>query len=471
VPEIDLLSCAFGSVTAPAGHGKTHLIAETLRSAKFPKPTLVLTHTNAGRRALEKRLTDAKVLPTAFRVSTIDSWTIRAATWFPARSGVRPEALRLENQSADYPSIRRAALHLLRSGDVSELVQASYSRVLVDEYQDCTQSQHQLVMELAQLVPTCVLGDPLQAIFGFKEPVVHWKDEVLPRFPSLGNMETPWRWDRAESPKLGRWLRDCRDRLEAGEPIDLRRVCDEHVVWVDTNGMQPLQASRSALAHASQADKSVLVLANSCAAAYRNKLASRSPGFSVVEALELKELSKFGQRFDIHGESAPNELVKFSSTLMTGLEPKKLGQRIATLVRNGGHKAALPHEAALVDFARERTYATGARALSEMRRAADVRLFRHQSYRALWGAFRIAAHESVPFDEAVSSARERARHSDQISVRKAIGSTLLLKGLEADMAIVLDARSLDVKNLYVALTRGARRLVVCSSEPELRPSL
>ena len=41
--------------------------------------------------------------------------------------------------------------------------------------------------------------------------------------------------------------------------------------------------------------------------------------------------------------------------------------------------------------------------------------------------------------------------------RRLIGTTLLVKGLEFDHAIVLDAASLPRKELYVALTRGASR--------------
>ncbi len=45
---------------------------------------------------------------------------------------------------------------------------------------------------------------------------------------------------------------------------------------------------------------------------------------------------------------------------------------------------------------------------------------------------------------------------------RAVGSTLLLKGLEADISVVLDAGPFGPEHLYVAMTRGAQRLVVCS---------
>jgi DNA helicase IV len=46
-----------------------------------------------------------------------------------------------------------------------------------------------------------------------------------------------------------------------------------------------------------------------------------------------------------------------------------------------------------------------------------------------------------------------------------VGSTLLLKGLEADVSVILDVESMDAAHLYVAMTRGSKRLVVCSRSP------
>jgi DNA helicase IV len=51
-----------------------------------------------------------------------------------------------------------------------------------------------------------------------------------------------------------------------------------------------------------------------------------------------------------------------------------------------------------------------------------------------------------------------------------VGSTLLLKGLEADISVVLNAGALNARNLYVAMTRGSRRVLVCSPTPILNPA-
>ena len=92
--DIDLLAIDRGTVTAPAGCGKTHLIAEALTRHADAKPILVLTHTNAGVVALRGRLDRAGVPAKAYRLSTIDGWAMRLISTFPARSAHDPDLLR-----------------------------------------------------------------------------------------------------------------------------------------------------------------------------------------------------------------------------------------------------------------------------------------------------------------------------------------------------------------------------------------
>jgi DNA helicase-2/ATP-dependent DNA helicase PcrA len=67
-------------------------------------------------------------------------------------------------------------------------------------------------------------------------------------------------------------------------------------------------------------------------------------------------------------------------------------------------------------------------------------------------------------------AREQSRVLRRAVPHRAVGSALLLKGLEADVSVILDTDVLDARNLYVAMTRGSRRLVICSINPILSRS-
>lgn len=67
-------------------------------------------------------------------------------------------------------------------------------------------------------------------------------------------------------------------------------------------------------------------------------------------------------------------------------------------------------------------------------------------------------------------ALERNRHLSRPVAKRAVGSTLLLKRLEADVAVVLNPAAMDARYLYVALTRGAKKLVICSQILLLAPA-
>lgn len=103
LPEIDLLAIQRGSITAPAGCGKTQLIAEALASHSGNRPILVLTHTNAGVTALRTRLKRAGVPSSAYRLSTIDGFAMRLIAKFPARSGHHPQLLSSTTRVATTP--------------------------------------------------------------------------------------------------------------------------------------------------------------------------------------------------------------------------------------------------------------------------------------------------------------------------------------------------------------------------------
>lgn len=299
MPELDLLSFVRGTVTAPAGCGKTQLIADSLKLHMGNKPVLVLTHTNAGKSALETRLAKANVPKHAYRVSTIDSWSIRLISKFPGRSGHRPDILTLENPATDYSAVRQAAWNLLANGDISDVLKSTYSRLIVDEYQDCTIPQHNIVGWIANVLPTCVLGDPLQAIFGFREPTVDWVKDVHHLFPPVGELDTPWRWRNAGADALGYWLLDARRRLQNGQPVDLGSAPVE-VTWkqlpadADAAHLVRLEAART---KASTPHGTVLVIGDSTNPTGQRLVASQTPGATAVEAVDLRDLTTFGRTF------------------------------------------------------------------------------------------------------------------------------------------------------------------------------
>ena len=330
--NLDLLLVERGAITAPAGCGKTHLIARDLKRHEDSKPALVLTHTNAGVAALRKRLNSAGVPSARYRLSTIDGWAIRLIATFPARSGHDPDLLQLASPATDYPNIRAAAATLLRSEHIFDVIQSSYSRLIVDEYQDCSIRQHSLISWAAQALPTCVLGDPMQAIFGFgADPLASWEDDVTPYFPIVAELDTPWRWINAQSEPLGRWLLAIRAQLLEGEPVDLRQA-PAGVDWVHLDGTEDhVRCLRAARVNPPNNLGSVLVLGESTSPQSQQRIASQTPGAVTVEAVDLKDLTNFARAFQPASEDALALLLNFAQRVLRGVRAAAIMQRISSL--------------------------------------------------------------------------------------------------------------------------------------------
>lgn len=81
-----------------------------------------------------------------------------------------------------------------------------------------------------------------------------------------------------------------------------------------------------------------------------------------------------------------------------------------------------------------------------------------------------AAHaraDGQSLEDAARRALARRANAGRRVEPRAIGSTLLLKGLEAEHAVVLDADGMDARHLYVAISRASRSLTVVSRSPVL----
>lgn len=469
-PELDLFAVDRGSVTAAAGCGKTQLIADTLGLHAEPKPILILTHTNAGVGALRARLKRAGIQGSAYRIATIDGFAMRLIGKFPMRSGHNSRILEINDPANDYPAIRDAAWRLLQAGHINDALQATYSRLLVDEYQDCNLAQHSIVVWAAKMLPTCVLGDPMQAIFGFAgNRLVDWAADVQTQFPSIGVLQTPWRWRLAGTENLGNWLLAARAQLHAGQPIDLRTAPPE-VQWVQLNAATEVpQRMAAARTRAPDGRATVLIIGDARNALGRHQLTSQTPGATVVEAVDLGDLVRFARSFDPGGADSLTQLAAFAATLMTGVGPAGLMTRVETIRNGRARNPPTPIEEATVAYANAPSLIGAAQLLQSFSVQPGTHIFRPEVLRCCLAAMHAAANGACTLHAAALQARERNRHLGRPISRRAVGSTLLLKGLEADVAVILHPERMTTQNLYVALTRGARQVVICSETPLLRP--
>ncbi len=208
-----------GLVVAPAGCGKTRLIADAVNCDRDRQ--LVLTHTHAGVRAILDHLNTVGVSLSRVRVTNIDSFALRYANAFPNLSGWYTR----EPKDNQWPEIHTAAERAFQCRAVQRILHATYRGIHVDEYQDCSAGQHALVRTLADILPCRILGDPLQAIFRqvHKDTFLDWALAEA-EFDKIGELSVPHRW-KGRNEALGEWLLDVRKRIETGAEIDLQRAC------------------------------------------------------------------------------------------------------------------------------------------------------------------------------------------------------------------------------------------------------
>lgn len=387
---------------------------------------------------------------------------------FPGRSGIAPQCLQLLQPRTDYPAIRDAACRLLQAGHLQGTLCATYAGLIVDEYQDCNTVQHAIAAWVAEMLPTWVLGDPMQAIFGFRgNALVDWNTGVLPHFPAVGQLATPWRWINAGARDLGDWLQAARLTLADGGAVDLQNTPAE-VRWIRLNAgtadQQRILAARTA---PPTPDGTVLVIGDSINVTVRRQMASQTPGATLVEKADLEDLTGFAQTFDVNAVDAVSRLIGFLGEVMSNVGAAELLRRLDSLRRGTARNPPTQTETAFLAFAERPSFATAQKAVFAVREQANVRVYRPEVLGACIRALQAATHGTHTFHEAAVIERERGRHHGRIVTRRAVGSTLLVKGLEADVGIILYPERMDAKHLYVALTRGARQLVICSEHPQI----
>jgi DNA helicase-2/ATP-dependent DNA helicase PcrA len=320
-------------------------------------------------------------------------------------------------------------------------------------------------------LPTCVLGDPMQAIFGFgTDNLAKWNEHVCACFPLVGELDTPWRWINADAEPMGRWLLDVRGRLLRGEPIDIR-TAPAAVKWVELDGTEDHQRRLvAARVRPPNGDGCVLIIGDSTKPDSQRQFASQTPGAVTVEAVDLRDLIAFAQTFDLAAPDALERLAEFAQGMMTNVGAADLLRRVQSLIRGTARNPPTDAEMAALGFVRSPSYRAAIDLLVEIGREGGVRTHRPAVMRACIKALQLCCGtDRLSFHDAAIRTREQYRLVGRPLPKRAVGSTLLLKGLEAEVAVVLDAGALDARNLYVAITRGSHALTICSRSPVLHP--
>jgi hypothetical protein len=263
-------------------------------------------------------------------------------------------------------------------------------------------------------------------------------------------------------------LSDVRAKLERGESVDLT---DSPVTWVAKTDQHRRELCWN---HVSAAGSVVLLhqFDAQCEATARGLRGH----FGVMEDLEGALLLKVAGKLEAGGVTFASAVLLFAfdchANLPAGLKAK--GQQMAggTFPNYQAGGAMGPTLDAFKNLAGQPGAALTLAALKQIDSLAGTR-FRHEAWRdfgravALWDE----RGPGTALADAVRSVRDRSRFLGRVSERRVVSRPVLVKGLEYDHACVLDADQLNVKELYVALTRARQSLAVMSKTPILNASM
>jgi hypothetical protein len=440
-----------GFVEAAAGCGKTEAIVRTVGTF-CEGCQLVLTHTHAGVDALRQRFRTLGVTRTKYRVDTIAGWAWGWVRMYPSNASYRGPT-----DIAEWADVYAAMCNLLRKDFVRNGILNSYTGVIVDEYQDCTTSMHAIFSELKKLLPCRVLGDDLQGIFGFHDELIGWSDVRSEFANNLGALETPYRWIKAGNENLGRWLQNSRTEFRSNREPDYRGSPIEHC----SIGYRDLSKQLIGIVHQREGRTCIIgPKARPLPAGVETSLVNHR--FQVLEPNDLSVLRGLVQALcDGREVDRPQAVMDFLERVFGGLDQDEK-RFLEGIVRNNGQRPRRDDRRVLWDKHKDGVTAHLLFDLLEYivnRPGRPCKL--KESVSALKCILEVHLETGASIKTLYADEIAGRKYQSRSNAYRCIGSTLLVKGLEFDHAVILRAPDWQKswgshKDLYVALTRGAK---------------
>lgn len=444
-------------VVAPAGYGKTHFIVEAIKFCSGK--SLILTHTHAGVASLRQKLNKEKVDPEKYNLETISSFAQKYVHAY-----VAPENIpRQEDQKEYFKFILTKATEIFLKKIFQEVIRKTYTGVFVDEYQDCSQSHHAMILAISQEIPLRVLGDPLQGIFDFDEPLVNFEADlsVFEKF----ELVTPWRWYQS-NPKLGADLQNIRNCIETNRNIDWAKITSIQYCNARINRPQEIILQRNkyvyTILNVIKKEDLLIISSQASARGVRLSLAQQLGGkFQLLEAIDDKNFYLLASKLDtLSVSNFYNKFREICLILFNKAEIDKwLGENKLKRKRNKSEQNCLfPLEEIISSIREDNLCIKMYDAVECIKSLPKIHTFVHEQLYNILTALKIAHSESVPVLHAMRQIRNLYRCKGRVVPHYAIGTTLLTKGLEFDNVLVLNPNKMDPKHFYVAITRTRKRL-------------
>lgn len=466
---------------APAGHGKTHCISECVKMIGEHGCVLILTHTHAGIASIKTKMMKANVSPKYYHLETIMGFVQHYITSIYG-SSVLPEI----TDNTYYDILLQKGKVIFGTHFASMILKSSYSCMFVDEYQDCTFAQNEIIMEISNILPSHLFGDEMQGIFSFdgQTPISFSKD--LHNFNQYHLLSIPWRWKtNNNNEQLGIEILRYRQLLEMNpSEISLRDDTKASVFVHQTNDRQTDYYQSVGRYIRNISGDSILVIVPSGrdfgTISERLRLRDRlglKYSFQLVEALDDRKFYSCAKAADslINEIQRKHKQIKQIATFLENLTFTKTDIGEWIMDNHLKSKRLVDKVALSANLEREIDYfikvpssSTLLSLLIFVNKELKIQPRRENLFYTMRKVMKdsITNHSTV-YNEMVSY-KNRIRRTGRAIKGKCIATTLLTKGLEFDHVIIIGAEKFeDCKNFYVAISRACKSLHIFTNSMTL----
>ena len=460
----ELLTLDKALIQADAGCGKTYTILDSLKYITEGK-ALILTHTHAGVKSIKDKANLLDIKPNVYYVTTIHSFAKQYLHAFYVKKDIPKE-----EDSSYYDFILNKSKDIFSTSIVQDVIKTSYKYIFVDEYQDCTKNQHEIIMLISQHLKTYLFGDPMQGIYNFnrRDLLVNWETDIPKEFNKLF-LDKPYRWIN-NNEGLGKDIKEIRSKLEKRENININAYKSIEYIR-DPGNFRTIPEIYNIL---SQNEKVLLIDANSYMLNSRVKFAYKyNMQFKVMEAITEKEFYKIAKLLDNYEKNYDTTYIKTVFTTLFKSSINKyfrdnfiLKSNIFTSPNDIVRKFAKLY----YYFQNEYTKSKLLQVLETIIQLPEIKLYRHELFYDLYKAILEADSNNTTIYQAMCSIRNNKSILGYKPPNKCIGTTLITKGLEFDVVVLLNADKFkDPKNFYVAISRACKKLYIVSPTKQLYP--
>lgn len=472
-----------GLMIAPAGHGKTHAIAECVKQCVEGRQ-LILTHTHAGIASIRLKLKKMNVSSASYHIETISGFAQSIVLSFIGNS-----KLPKKEDKTYFDEVIKGACKLVKTESFKTVLIISYNHMFLDEYQDCNVDQNELLMLMAEVLPTHIFGDEMQGIFTFNGTLVNFGRDLV-NFNTYNQLQTPWRWkNRGNNAVLGDWILSIRSQLEQPQAtITLRsdktanvKVIKKNFDWssyyksvsnvlsnIKSNSILVIFPSfkENGIPHGGLNDRTKI-----------KPLIDYSHQFMLIEAIDEKSYYSTAKLIDELISCIKRARNKYSKiydvlekmslkkeTLHIWFSPQKV------LVKKRGDKAILSQVLSQLcsSFIEAPSYESLKHIIDFFYVNCKGQYHRSDLFRSIRHCLGSVVSEGDSLYEQMSRFKDNLRRGGRKIEGKCIGTTLLTKGLEFDTVVILHADKFeDARNFYVAISRACKELIIFTGKEKL----